>query len=63
MEIETKRGHADAAEVHVDVRALGELGDVRRPARKDVLPAPRYGPTHPADMIEDDRGVGKGFSH
>src|SRR6202022_618788 len=61
VEVETKRGTADTSELDVDVWAFGQLGNVLAPAGEDLLPAPtiRADAEHAADMIEDDRGVGK----
>src|SRR6516164_7381647 len=62
VEVEAERGHADTAELDVDVRAFGQFADVLLPADENLLPMARIGADteHSADMIEDDRGVGKG---
>src|SRR5438270_8192565 len=62
VEIETERSHADAAELNVDVRALGHFSDVFFPAGEDLLPPPaiRPDPEYAADMVQNDRRVGKG---
>src|SRR5215472_4680247 len=61
VEIEAERGHADAAELDIDVRALCQLGDISLPAGEDFLPAAGIGANaeHAADMVEDDRRVGE----
>src|ERR1700739_2641950 len=62
VEVEPKRGHADAAELDIDVRAFGEFGDVLLPAGQDLLAAAAVGADaeDPADMGQDDRGAREG---
>ena len=50
-----------AAELNVDVRRLGQLGDVFLPAGEDLLPPPaiRADAEHAADVVQDDRRIGK----
>jgi hypothetical protein len=61
VEVEAERGHAETAELDVDVRAFGQLDDVLLPAGEDLL-APagiRADTEQPADLVEDDRRAGK----
>src|SRR6516162_914001 len=62
VKVEAERGHADTAELDIDVRAFGQFGDVFFPAGEDLRPPAGIGadPEHAANMVEDDRGVGKG---
>src|SRR5215468_4028085 len=52
-EVEAERGHADAAELDVDIRAFGQFGDVLLPPVKDLLPAAaiRADAEHAADVV------------
>src|SRR6516164_11869900 len=51
VEAEAERGHADAAELDIDVRAFRQIADVLFPAREDLLPvsAIRADAKHAAD--------------
>ena len=62
VEVEAERGHADAAELDVDVRAFRQFADVLPPAGEDLLAAAGIGTDaeHAADMVEDDRRVREG---
>jgi hypothetical protein len=62
VKVEPERGHADAAELDIDVRTFGQFGDVLLPIGEDLLAAAAIGADsqYAADMVENDRGIGKG---
>jgi hypothetical protein len=62
VEIEAERGHADTTELDINIGAFRQFDDVLLPARKDLLPMAGVGADaeHTADVVEDDRRVGKG---
>src|SRR5262245_51917825 len=62
VETEAERGHAEPAQLDVDVGALRELGDALAPAWQDLRRAAGIGPDaqNATDMVHDDRLPGKG---
>src|SRR6516225_4386043 len=62
LKVEAERGHADPAELDVDVWAFGQFSDIFLPAGENLRPPAgvRADPEHAADMVEDDRRAGEG---